>query len=80
MLEVKKFTQKTTLLLFIVAMIARVSGWLTIVSLRLRLWRRCTALDNFIQLSTIQPNPAALGAIVYFYTLAIGHHEILINT
>ncbi len=31
-------------------------------------------LNYFVQFSTIQPNPAALGAIIDFYSLSFCHH------
>ena len=44
-----------------------------IVFRRLRV--RCRALNNFIQLTPVEPYAAALGAIIYFYTLPVGHHQ-----
>ena len=46
------------------------------------LWGRCAdngrALQQFVELTSVEPNTAASGAIINFNTLSIGHHQGLV--
>lgn len=39
------------------------------------IWCACGAFDDFVQLSPIQPDATAFGAIVDFHAATVGHHK-----
>src|SRR5690606_17717474 len=81
-LKIEEFAEQALLLALRVTpvvLIVAALGW-SLLPLAARRWWRGreggAALDDFVQFAAVQPHSAAVGAVINFNTLAVGHYQV----